>query len=262
MIKYKKIALVVGHSKLKNGSYTSSQGIKNEYLVNKELAYETKRLLDIKGQDCDVILVPEGKYTSKSYEDDYKLPIVNSGKYDLVVEFHCNCFNTQAKGTEVLYISESGKKVAQRVQNKLKTIFTDRGLKYRDDLYMLTKVKPVSIMLEVMFIDNKTDCIAYDTKGKSEVAKKIVEGLIDTSIEENVNTGFKIGTYQKDVVVDTDTLNARSGRGTDFEVVGKFHRNEIINIWYIDKDKDGDLWGSCSYKEKTVYIHMGYVRIK
>ena len=268
MIKYKRIGLFVGHSILANGTCTSADGRDNggklEYAVNKELAYSMKEWFDKIGQPCDIIIVPEKKYNA-GYEDDYKLPIANSGKYDLVVELHLNSLNGSASGTEVLYKSSSGKIVAQRVQNKLKTMFRDRGVKYRDNLYMLTKTKPVSIMLETFFCDNKNDCNKFDTLGKTEVAKRIVEGICDTVINVVNEPKFKVGTYQKDVVT-TSNLNCRSGRGTEFKILNTFPKSSTVNVWYIDKAKDGSLWGSCNSgvkdsngKSITGYVSMDYV---
>lgn len=69
---------------------------------------------------------------------------------------------------------------------------------------------------------------------------------------------FKVGTYQKDVITTAD-LNARAGRGTQHAINGTFKKGARVNVWYIDKAKDGSLWGSCSINGKTSYIHMGYV---
>ncbi|HSQ87507.1 N-acetylmuramoyl-L-alanine amidase [Romboutsia sp.] len=268
MIKYKRIGLFVGHSKLKDGRYTSSQGIKNEYFVNKELATETKKWLDSIGQPNDLIIVPEGKYTSSTYEDNYKLPIANSGKYDLIVEFHANSYNGKADGSEVLYHSTAGKTVAKRVQNKLGTMFDDRGLVYRSNLYMLRDTHPTAIMIESFFIDSAIDCAKYDKIGKKEVARRIAEGLVDTTIKEQVKESFEIGAFQKNVVL-TSNLNCRRGRGSEYGILKTFSKGTVVNVWYIDKAKDGSLWGSCNSgikdskgKSITGFIHMGYTKVQ
>lgn len=284
MIKYKRIALFVGHSILKNGTCTSADGRKRggklEYSTNKELASQIKYWADKIGQPLDVIIVPEKKYDS-GYEDNYKLPIANNGKYDLVIELHLNSSKSNdtsdnAFGCEVLYKSKKGKVVAQRVQNKLKTMFKDRGIKYRDNLYMLTKTNPVAIMLETFFCNNVTECKKYDSLGAKEVARRILEGVCNTSIantsnttintSNNTNSTYKVGTYQKDVIT-TSNLNCRKGRGTEFSVLKTFPQNTKVNVWYIDKDKNGDLWGSCNSgvkdsngKSITGYINMNYTK--
>lgn len=182
MFKYKRIGLFVGHSKLKNGTYTSANKLINEYEYNKTLGATIKSLFDKEEQPCDLNICPEGKFTSNKDEDDYKLPIANSGKYDLIIELHLNAFNGTADGSEVLYTSNSGKVVAQRVQNKLKTVFDDRGIKKRDNLYMLTKTNPVSIMIESFFCDSQIDVDKANSLGYEGIAKLIVEGILGKDI--------------------------------------------------------------------------------
>lgn len=73
-------------------------------------------------------------------------------------------------------------------------------------------------------------------------------------------TEFKVGTYQRDVVITTDVLNVRNARGTQGDIIGKFTRGQVVNVWYIDKANDGSLWGSCGCNGKTGYIHLGYAK--
>lgn len=69
---------------------------------------------------------------------------------------------------------------------------------------------------------------------------------------------FKVGTYQRDVRITADVLNVRNARGTQGDIIGKFTKGQIVNVWYIDKASDGSLWGSCGCNGKTGYIHLGY----
>ncbi|MBP3906108.1 MAG: N-acetylmuramoyl-L-alanine amidase [Peptostreptococcaceae bacterium] len=259
MIKYKKIGIFVGHSKLKDGKYTSATGIKNEYLYNKELGTNLKTWFDKIGQSCDLIICPEGKFISAKEESGYKLPIANSGKYDLIVELHLNSYNGTAKGAEVLYSSNSGKVVAQRVQNKLKTMFTSRGIKQRTDLYILNKTKPVSILLETFFCDNKDDCSIADKKGVKEISRLIAEGIIDTTIKDTCTNTTTDSTYE----VNADVLNVRKGRGTEYEKVGTLKKGDRVEIWSISKDSKGENWGSFRYSftpDVIGYAHMDYLK--
>lgn len=187
----KKMALTVGHSKLKNGSYTSANGKPFggvlEYEYNKELAPLLKKWMEKAGWVVDLIVCPEGQFTAAKQESSYKLNIVNDASkgYDLICELHLNASGTHtATGEEVLYISESGKKYAERVSAKLSTMIKKHGagIVHRDNLYMLTKTKPVSIMLESFFCDNKKDCEAMADKDK--VAKLIAEGIVGFDIED------------------------------------------------------------------------------
>lgn len=174
-----KIAITIGHSKLKNGSYTSSCGIKNEYLYCKEQGKALKAFLEQKGHQVVLIQCPEGVFAKPSEEKNYKLSRINGKGFDLVIELHLNCFNKTAKGAEVLYLSNKSKEFAERVVKKLATKFVNRGAKYRNDLYILKSTDCKAILIESFFCDNKIDCDIADSLGYAGIAKLIGEGVIN-----------------------------------------------------------------------------------
>lgn len=175
----KKIALSIGHSILKNGECTSASGVINEYKYNKKLAPYIKKHLEKVGCSVDIINVPEKKYTSKGSEKTYKLDKINGHKYDMAIELHLNCANGKAHGCEVYYVSSKGKEIAQRIDKKLATIFTDRGVKTAQ-LYFLTKTDCPSALVESFFCDSKSD---YKIgKDYDKVGKLIAEGIARVNI--------------------------------------------------------------------------------
>lgn len=175
----KKIALSIGHSILKNGECTSASGVVNEYKYNKKLAPYIKKYLEKVGCTVNIINVPEKKYTSKSSEKTYKLEKINGHKYDMAIELHLNCANGKAHGCEVYYVSSKGKEIAQKIDKKLGTVFTDRGVKTAQ-LYFLTKTDCPSALVESFFCDSKSD---YKIgKNYDKIGKLIAEGIADVSI--------------------------------------------------------------------------------
>lgn len=175
----KKIALSIGHSILKNGECTSASGVVNEYKYNKKLAPYIKKYLEKVGCTVDIINVPEKKYTSKSSEKTYKLEKINGHKYDMAIELHLNCANGKAHGCEVYYVSSKGKEIAQRIDKKLGTVFTDRGVKTAQ-LYFLTKTDCPSALVESFFCDSKSD---YKIgKNYDKIGKLIAEGIVGVNI--------------------------------------------------------------------------------
>ena len=177
-----KIALTVGHSLLKNGNYTSADGKTyggcNEYKWCKAFSKQVASAIRKNGHTVKRIVCPEKKFTSSIQEKAYKLNIINSGNYDLVIELHLNAASPSAKGTEVLYKSSAGKKYAEKVQKQLASVFTDRGIKLRDDLYMLNGTKPPAILIETFFCTNKGEY--KKAKGiikRRELAKLIAKGI-------------------------------------------------------------------------------------
>lgn len=175
----KKIALSIGHSILKNGECTSASGVVNEYKYNKKLAPYIKKYLEKIGCTVDIINVPEKKYTSRSSEKTYKLGKINGHKYDMAIELHLNCANGKAHGCEVYYVSSKGKEIAQRIDKKLGTVFTDRGVKTAQ-LYFLTKTDCPSALVESFFCDSKSD---YKIgKNYDKIGKLIAEGIVGVNI--------------------------------------------------------------------------------
>lgn len=177
-----KIVLTVGHSLLKNGSYTSADGKKyggcNEYKWNKAFSKQVASALRAKGHKVNRIVCPEKKFTNWTQERTYKLNLINKGNYDLVIELHLNAASPDANGTEVLYKSDEGKKYAKKVQKQLSTVFKNRGIKKREDLYILNGTKPPAILVETFFCTSKEDYKkAKGLAKRKKLAKLIADGI-------------------------------------------------------------------------------------
>ncbi len=179
-----KIILTVGHSILKNGNCTSADGRPYggvlEYAYNKNIVNRVADYLRSVGHKVDVLICPELQFSKSTDEKAYKLQRVNSGGYDLVCELHLNATALHnARGCEVLYLSEEGKKIAQRVLASLAKVFKSRGIQKRSGLYMLNGTKPTAIMLETFFCDNSADCALAE---QHDIALRIAEGIHGGSI--------------------------------------------------------------------------------
>ena len=232
-----KVAIIVGHSILKNGTCTSAKGEVLEYSYCKELAPIVQKYLKSKGHQVDVIICPEREFTKAYQEKTYKLGKINGKGYDLIVELHLNAYNGTAKGTEVLYYSNKGKEYAQKVNDKLDDIFTDRGIKYRNDLYILTQTDPISILVECFFCDSKEDYQRGDEAHEKDlIARKIAEGILNQDISssyEAESEGFKNGSYVgRKAIVTASVLNVRYDRGTKYNVIGKLNKGDIVKLNY------------------------------
>lgn len=176
-----KVAIILGHSMLKNGKITSANGLINEYSYNKNILPVIVKYLKKLGANVTTITCPEKKFTSSLEEKPYKLGIVNKGNFDLVVELHLNATTYETgNGTEVYYISDKGKVFADRIQKGLSTIFRDRGAKKRTNLYILNQTKPTAILLELFFCTNKED--VAKSKDVDKIARLIAEGIMGKSL--------------------------------------------------------------------------------
>lgn len=182
-----KIIITVGHSILKNGASTSADGRPFdgvlEYAYNKEIVEKVAGYLRSAGHETDVLICPEKKFTNSTEEKSYKLSRVNNGGYGMVAELHLNASaGHNARGCEVLYLSEKGRLAAQKIQERLATVFEDRGIQKRPELYMLNKTVPTAVMVESFFCDNVKDCALA---GKTNVALLIAEGIHGGKIAED-----------------------------------------------------------------------------
>lgn len=184
-----KIACTVGHSILKTGEITSADGTRhggvNEYKWCKKFVPILTDEFRKQGHIADIIQCPEKVFAKPYEEKNYKLSRINKKGYDLVIESHLNAFNSKAKGTETLYTSERGRVIAQRVNDKLDDIFVDRGIKKRNDLYILTQTDCAAILNEYFFCDNKEEYLKADEEHEMRlIAKKVVEGVLNITIQD------------------------------------------------------------------------------
>ncbi|WP_027702062.1 N-acetylmuramoyl-L-alanine amidase [Metaclostridioides mangenotii] len=189
---------------LRSGLCTSADGVVNEYQYCKMLSEFLAKVLRLAGCTVDVIICPEKQFVKSTEEKNYKLSRINGKKYDLVIELHLNSYNGSAKGTEVLYCSNTGEMYAQRVVNNLGTVFTSRGVKDRPDLYMLNSTDCPAIMIETFFCDSKNDYDIATKLGYGEVAKLIAEGILNRSIEDVSNNETKPQTYENVIIYSGD----------------------------------------------------------
>ncbi|MGX9755751.1 N-acetylmuramoyl-L-alanine amidase [Clostridioides difficile] len=180
-----KICITVGHSILKSGACTSADGVVNEYQYNKSLVPVLADIFRKEGHKVDVIICPEKQFKTKLEEKSYKIPRVNGGGYDLLIELHLNASDGQGKGSEVLYYSNKGLEYATRICKKLGTVFKNRGAKLDKGLYILNSSKPTAVLIESFFCDNKDDYERAKKLGYEGMAKLITEGVLNKNIANN-----------------------------------------------------------------------------
>ena len=109
-----KILIVAGHT-LK-GKGTGATGYINESEENRSLSNIVVKYLKLAGHTVDYYEINEANdYLQK------QVAKANSKDYDLVVQIHFNAYKntTNEMGTEVLYLSDSGKVWAEKINAKL-----------------------------------------------------------------------------------------------------------------------------------------------
>jgi len=173
-----KILICAGHTT--KGKGTGATGYINESQENRSLSNIVVKYLKLAGHTVDYYEINEASdYLQK------QVAKANSKDYDLVVQIHFNAHKNTANemGTETLYLSESGKVWAEKINNKLSSVFKNRGVKKRTDLYWLNNTKPIAVLIETCFVDSKADTDKY-LANKDKVGKLIAEAIHRREIEE------------------------------------------------------------------------------
>lgn len=134
------------------------------------------------GQLLQTYLNQAGCQTVLVQDDDlgYVCHVSDDFDADIFVSLHCNAFNTQARGTETLYKSFNGQRLANDIQSQIiRSINTvDRGVKKRDDLWVLNGTNAVAVLVEMAFIDNDDD-LEMLNNDLDTIVRAIARGITD-----------------------------------------------------------------------------------
>lgn len=134
------------------------------------------------GQLLQTYLNQAGCQTVLVQDDDlsYVCHVSDDFNADIFVSLHCNAFNTQARGTETLYKSFNGQRLANDIQSQIiRSINTvDRGVKKRDDLWVLNGTNAVAVLVEMAFIDNDDD-LEMLNNDLDTIVRAIARGITD-----------------------------------------------------------------------------------
>ena len=178
------------------GKGTGAVGFINESQENRILSKYIVDYLKKMGHEVD--------YHEVNVGSDYinqQVKKANEKNYDIVVQIHFNSSsNENANGTEVLYRSSKGKVYAQRVQDKLKTMFKDRKIKHDvndlgRDLGWLRLTNAPAILIETCFVSSKSDTDKY-IANKEKIAKLVAEGITGQTIAENTTSSTSTSNSQ------------------------------------------------------------------
>ena len=188
-----KIAIDKGHCLY--GFDTSADGrsvggfLESEY--DRILGDKVIELLRANGQEVIDVTVDNGNQFSNMYGSLVaRVSKANANGVDVYVALHFNA--GRGRGVETYlaprsyYGSDSSYNTnlgyASRVQSKLVSLgFVNRGVK-TEEFYVLVNTNAHAILIEVCFCDNVSDKQLYDSLGADKVAKAIVEGILNISV--------------------------------------------------------------------------------
>lgn len=167
----------------------------------------------------------------------------NSHSVDLDVSIHLNAGG--GTGTEVYAYSNSSraKPYAERIASNISGALgiRNRGVKTSTKLYVLRKTNSPALLVECCFVDNAIDKVKWNA---DKCAKAIVEGILNKSVNEHVetptpkpqsNASSTLGTY----MITASDLSVRTGPGAGYR--RKTYNELTKNAKAHDYDKDGCL---------------------
>ncbi len=148
----------------------------------------------------------------------------------------------------------------------------NRGQK-QANFHVLRESKMTSILLEILFIDNKSDAdLLKNERFLEDVAEAISTGVAnamalptkgssadgnssaDTPAKDKIAVSKASGTY----IVIADSLNVRAGDGTNYPSVGSLKKNTQVKV----TGKTSKGWYQFTFKGKPAYVSGAYLKVK
>ena len=248
-----------------------------ESIETRKVGEEVMRLLKkekLKVIDCTIDkAATQSAYLAKVVE------LANDQTLDYFISIHFNAGG--GKGVEVYTYEGRQFQDARDVCAKISELgFENRGVKEGTGLYVVSKTKAKSMLIEVCFVDTKSDANRYNSVGYKKIAKAIAEAILDYTIKGKEATevvtanikypsDYKTGTLDKKVVLQKNS-NIYKGPGTGYTVLDKFSKGKEVNVKYIVEDGiDGsakagykkELYGVVDTGECLGYIRMQNVKL-
>ena len=167
-----KIAINAGHTA--QGVGAGAVGYINESKETRKVVKALIPLLKAKGYEV-VDATVDGAVTQNAYLKK-AVSIANNAKADLFVSIHfnagggrgCECYTW--KGGKVKQATNICKELSEKG-------FRNRGVKDGSWLYVIKKTTMTAILVEVCFVDSRTDCDLYKKHGAVGIARAIADGI-------------------------------------------------------------------------------------
>lgn len=168
-----KIAINAGHT-IRGAGYGAVSGNYKESDIVRKVKVELIKYLRAAGHtvyDCTVDTASsQNEYLKKTVD------MANAKNADVFLSLHCNAGG--GEGMEVF--TWKGKKLDKAVHScyELSRLgFKNRGIKDGSDLYVIKRTKSPALLIEMFFLDSKTDQDLYNKVGFKKIAKAISEAF-------------------------------------------------------------------------------------
>lgn len=196
-----KVAVRFGHQA--TGVDGASVGIIREFDVNREYGPYVISGLQRLGDSAINVTPPEA---NRSLGDSlvYGINLANNNGVDLFVSCHANDYDGNARGCEVVYTSEAGKAIAERICNEIHALgFPYHKGAYQDErgLAELRETNMPAVIIEPFFVSSQEDVNLYHEVGPERLGYAIVKGIKGQDVPAGSTTVAKPVYKSKDKIV-------------------------------------------------------------
>lgn len=166
-----RLVINAGHTKIGKG--TGATGLLNESIETRKIAYELMKLL----AETEHEVIP-AVYDKSDNNLQEVSKLANNVSADFLISIHLNAGGGQ--GCEVYTWRGCKEAKAVKTCSGLARLgFYNRGVKDGSKYYILKNTKPSvkTILIEVCFVDTKSDVELYKKVGYAEIAKAIFNAI-------------------------------------------------------------------------------------
>lgn len=169
-----KICISAGHTKSGAGSGAVYEKYKESEITR---AVASELIVQLRRKGHNVINATIDKALTQNDYLRKQVTIANDSGAELFVSIHLNAGG--GYGCEAY--TWKGQKVKQAVKSceELSNLgFYNRGVKDGSGLYVIKHTKMTAILIELFFIDDKTDLALYNIRGKEALAKALLKAIV------------------------------------------------------------------------------------
>lgn len=185
-----KIGINCGHT-VSGQPGCGAVGFINESDETRKVGYKLMEYLKSAGHT--VVNCTNDKAASTNENLSKIVAMANAQPLDLFVSIHFNA--GRGKGTEVY--TYGGKEHAEALnilKNMSKLGFTNRGVKDGSSLYVVKRTNAKAMLIEVCFVDTKSDVELYEQRGANAVAKAICNAITGEEVKTEQSVFYDVST--------------------------------------------------------------------
>ncbi|MBK1811535.1 N-acetylmuramoyl-L-alanine amidase [Clostridium sp. YIM B02505] len=226
-MKISKLAIDIGHNVQFDGG---AVGIRSENELNYEVG--TKLIEKCRAAGLTVINCTPSRAISLYDSLNKRVEAANNNNADFFISIHHNLC-TGGHGSEILCIPGGrAEEVAKIILPEIAKLgFTNRGVKSRNDLFVLKNTNMSAILIECAFCDSPIDMNNYNPESMAEAIFKGICNAFELNSSERNNPAEQPNYY---TVVRGDTLCSIAKRyGTTVQKITSLNNISNADIIYI-----------------------------